>query len=83
MKTKTYLAVLEPCSTGYGVYFPDLPGCVASGDSVEQAAQMAKESLSMHYYALEKDGDEIPAPSTSLASEDTEGNMPLWKKKQH
>jgi len=42
---------------------------------VEQAAQMAKESLSMHYYALEKDGDEIPAPSTSLASEDTEGNI--------
>ncbi len=62
---------MEPCDSGYGVYFPDLPGCVASGKTIDQAARIAKDALSMHYYALEEESEEIPEPSQSLSAEDT------------
>ena len=66
---------MEPCDSGYGVYFPDLPGCVASGKTIDQAARIAKDALSMHYYALEEESEEIPEPSQSLSAEDTAGNV--------
>lgn len=63
MRKLTYLAVLEPSETGYSVYFPDLPGCVSYGEDVEEAQKQAAEALALHIYGMEKDGDEIPAPS--------------------
>ncbi|CZT57886.1 hypothetical protein BN3661_02217 [Eubacteriaceae bacterium CHKCI005] len=65
MRKVTYIAVLEPSSDGYGVYFPDLPGCATFGETVESAIELAEEALSLHIYGMEKDGDPIPAPSES------------------
>jgi predicted RNase H-like HicB family nuclease len=59
----TYLAVFEPSEKGYSVYFPDLPGCVSYGESLEDAQKQSAEALGLHIYGMEKDGDEIPAPS--------------------
>ncbi len=75
MKAKTYLAVMEPCETGYGVFFPDFPGCAASGKNIEQAAKNAREALSMHYCGLKEEGERIPEPSQSLSEKDTAGNL--------
>lgn len=47
----------------FGVYFPDLPGCVTVEDTAEDAIQSAKDALSLHIYGMEADGDEIPKPS--------------------
>ena len=67
MKKMTYQAVFEPNSSGgYGVYFPDLPGCVTVGDTVEEAQHHAAEALGLHLYGMEKDGDPIPVPSPIL-----------------
>jgi len=63
MRKLTYFAVFEPATEGYGVYFPDLPGCVSSARDFEQAQRNAAEALGLHIYGMEKDGDEIPAPS--------------------
>jgi predicted RNase H-like HicB family nuclease len=64
MRKSTYFAVFEPSNDGgYGVYFPDLPGCISYGATYEEAEVMAKEALELHLYGMEKDGDEIPAPS--------------------
>lgn len=63
MKKVSYLAVFEPVEEGYSVYFPDLPGCVSFGESFEQAQKQAGVALGFHLYGLEKDGEEIPAPS--------------------
>ncbi|MDR1094688.1 MAG: type II toxin-antitoxin system HicB family antitoxin [Clostridiales bacterium] len=49
--------------SGYSLYFPDLPGCVSGGDTMEEVLHNAKEALSLHLYGMEGDGDEIPAPS--------------------
>lgn len=73
MRSLTYLAVLEPSSGGYGVFFPDLPGCISAGANIVEAQQNAREALELHIYGMEKDGDALPAPSRHLASEDTEG----------
>lgn len=63
MKKVTYFAVLEPCASGYGVYFPDLPGCTSMGDTFNDAMQSAQEALGLHLWGMEDDGDAIPAPS--------------------
>jgi predicted RNase H-like HicB family nuclease len=48
---------------GYTVTFPDLPGCITEGDTVEEALRMAKEALELHLYGMEEDGDTIPTPT--------------------
>ena len=71
MLNLTYLAVLEPGEDGsYGISFPDLPGCFSFADNLAEAEQMAAE---LHVYGMEKDGEAIPEPSTSLPPEVTAG----------
>ena len=65
MRKLTYLGVFEPSGSGYAVYFPDLPGCVSYGESFEAAQKEAEDALGLHLYGMEKDGEEIPAPSAS------------------
>ena len=48
----------------YDVTFVDLPGCVSSGDTLEQALKMAHEALLLHLSSMLADNDPIPAPST-------------------
>ena len=49
--------------SGYTVTFPDLPGCITEGDTIEEALMMAREALALHLYGMEEDGDEIPHAS--------------------
>ncbi|MDD4402666.1 MAG: type II toxin-antitoxin system HicB family antitoxin [Desulfitobacteriaceae bacterium] len=71
MHKLTYFAVFEPVEAGYSVYFPDLPGCVSYGEDFEEAQKQAADALGLHLYGMEKDGDEIPAPS-KIPQVDTE-----------
>lgn len=48
---------------GISVEFPDLPGCLTCGDTIEEAIQRAKEAMGLHMYGMEIDGDEIPNPT--------------------
>lgn len=70
MRKVTYLAVLEPSDTGYGVFYPDLPGCITVGETIQQASENAKEALELHFYGMEKDNDPIPAASEKLDAND-------------
>lgn len=57
-------AIFESGDTaGYTVAFPDLPGCITEGDTIEEAFAMAKEALELHLYGMEEDQDPIPGPS--------------------
>ena len=61
MRKLTYYAVFEPSTNGnYGIYFPDLPGCISMGDNLRHAERMACEALGLHIYAMEQDGEELP-----------------------
>lgn len=48
---------------GYGVTFPDFPGCVSFGDTINDAQTMAAEALALHIEGMAEDGESIPAPS--------------------
>ena len=54
-------AVFDPCEEGgYCVTFPDLPGCITEGDTLEDAYSMTKEALELYLWGMEDDGDPIP-----------------------
>jgi predicted RNase H-like HicB family nuclease len=63
----TYLIILEKTGTGYSVYSPDLPGCVATGQTKEETEQEMKDAIEFHIEGLRLNGNEVPKPS-SLAS---------------
>ncbi len=63
MTTVYYPAVIERGRRGYGVFFPDLPGCTSAGDTVNEAALNAEDALAGHLLVSEQYGDEIPKPS--------------------
>ena len=59
-----YPAVFEAGEEkGYVVTFPDLPGCITEGDTMEESLHMAKEVLELFMYGIEEDGDVVPAPT--------------------
>ena len=63
MATVYYPAIVERGRRGYGVFFPDLPGCTSAGDTVTEAALNAEEALAGHLLVAEQYGDDIPEPS--------------------
>ncbi|MCL2016721.1 MAG: type II toxin-antitoxin system HicB family antitoxin [Defluviitaleaceae bacterium] len=66
MRKYSYFAVFEPAKNGgFGVYFPDLPGCASYGDDFEKATKMAEEALGFHLYGIESDNDELPKPTAN------------------
>jgi predicted RNase H-like HicB family nuclease len=60
MQTKYFLAIIAPGDTGYGVYFPDLPGCISAGTTVEDAARNVEKALSLRLRRIVEKGEEIP-----------------------
>jgi predicted RNase H-like HicB family nuclease len=67
MRKLTYLAVLENnAGKGYGVFFPDVPGCVSYGDDFDQAVKKGKEALELHIYGMEKDREPVPEKTNAV-----------------
>jgi len=62
-----YLIVLEPTSTGYSAYSPDLPGCASTGATQEECEQNMREAIEFHLDGLREEGEPIPLPSSSVA----------------
>jgi predicted RNase H-like HicB family nuclease len=60
-----YVALLrKQPDSDYGVDFPDFPGCITAGKTLEDARRMASEALNLHIAGMVEDNDAIPAPST-------------------
>jgi predicted RNase H-like HicB family nuclease len=59
-----YIAVVhKDPKSDFGVSFPDFPGCITAGSSIDEAKDMAHDALSLHMKGLLEDGENIPAPS--------------------
>ncbi|WP_294260784.1 type II toxin-antitoxin system HicB family antitoxin [uncultured Sphingomonas sp.] len=63
MATVYYPAIVERGPEGFGVYFPDLPGCVSAGATAQEAVENAEEALNGHLAVSAEHGDLIPDPS--------------------
>jgi len=61
-----YVVIVEKGETSYGAYVPDLPGCVAVGETREEAMQLIREAIEFHLEGLRQDGRPVPAPSSSI-----------------
>jgi predicted RNase H-like HicB family nuclease len=59
-----YLIVIEKSDTGYSAYSPDLPGCVSTGATREEAESNMREAISFHIEGMRDDGLEIPEPTS-------------------
>jgi predicted RNase H-like HicB family nuclease len=67
-ETPSYLIVIERADDGgYGAWAPDLPGCVALGDSIEDAERQMREAIAFHLEGLREQGELVPAPTAVAA----------------
>jgi len=66
-----YIALIhKDANSDFGVSFPDFPGCITAGETLDEAASMAQEALALHIEGLQEDGEVIPEPSPMAAVED-------------
>lgn len=61
-----YVAVVEQGSESWGAYVPDLPGCIAVGESRDEVVQLIKEAVALHLEGLNANGEPIPTPSSQI-----------------
>jgi len=57
-----YMIVIEECETSFGAYVPDLPGCVAVGETESEVKQLIQEAIEFHLEDLQDSGVSIPKP---------------------
>lgn len=60
-----YLVIIERAEGNFSAYSPDLPGCVATGDTKEETLLRMREAIAMHLDGLREDGLPVPPPSSS------------------
>jgi len=61
-----YAIVIEKGEGNFSAYVPDLPGCVAVGDTVEETEREIQEAIEFHLEGLRADGQTIPEPSSRV-----------------
>ncbi len=61
-----YAIVIERVGDSYSAYVPDLPGCVATGESIETVEQQIGEAIAFHLDGLREDGLPLPPPSSQV-----------------
>jgi predicted RNase H-like HicB family nuclease len=66
MILKRYPVVIEPTSTGYSAFSPDVPGCAAAGDTEEETRRNFQDALAAHFAAMREIGEAIPEPRVSV-----------------
>jgi predicted RNase H-like HicB family nuclease len=61
-----FAIVIENAGSNFSAYVPDLPGCVATGSSVDEVEREIREAIELHIEGMREDGDPIPPPSSSV-----------------
>jgi predicted RNase H-like HicB family nuclease len=61
-----YAVVIERAGDNYSAYVPDLPGCIATGATLEQTEQLIREAIQFHLAGLREDGLPIPQASSQV-----------------
>ena len=62
----SYAIVVERAANNYSAYVPDLPGCIATGVTMEETEQLIREAIELHLTGLLEDGLPIPQPSSQV-----------------
>ena len=59
-----YAIIFEKCENNYSAYVPDLPGCIAVGETLQETRELIAEAIEFHIEALRESGYPIPLPLT-------------------
>ena len=59
-----YLVVVEKGKSSYGAYVPDLPGCVAVGETRREVIKLIREGIKLHIEAMIEAGEPVPPPTS-------------------
>lgn len=62
-----YLIIIEPTSSGYSAYSPDLPGCASTGRTREEVQENMQEAIEFHIDGLRAEGQPVPSPSVEAS----------------
>jgi predicted RNase H-like HicB family nuclease len=57
-----YVVIVEQGDTSFGAYVPDLPGCVAVGETRDEAIELIREAIELHIDSLRENGEPVPQP---------------------
>lgn len=60
-----YAVIIEGEGDSYSAYVPDLPGCVAAGDSTAKVEQLIREAIQLHIELLRDRGEPVPPPTAA------------------
>ena len=60
-----YLVIIEGSGRSFSAYSPDLPGCIAAGESPEEVEQLMREAIPLHIESLRAHGEPVPHPQSS------------------
>jgi predicted RNase H-like HicB family nuclease len=61
-----YAIVIEKAESNYSAYAPDLPGCVATGATIEEVEEQMREAIAFHVEGLREDGLSVPEASSTV-----------------
>ncbi|HKP12786.1 MAG TPA: type II toxin-antitoxin system HicB family antitoxin [Blastocatellia bacterium] len=61
-----YAIVIEKAESNYAAYVPDLPGCVTTGQTIEEVEREIREAIEFHIRGLREDGLPVPEPSSKV-----------------
>ena len=61
-----YAVVIERGPETFGAYVPDLPGCVAAGETRDEVVRLIQEAIKLHLETLKEEGQPVPAPSSTV-----------------
>jgi predicted RNase H-like HicB family nuclease len=61
-----YAVIIEEGATSFGAYVPDLPGCIAVGETRAEVLELIKEAIEFHLEGLQQNGQAPPQPASSL-----------------
>jgi predicted RNase H-like HicB family nuclease len=64
----TYAVIIDRGEPNYSAYVPDLPGCIATGNTLEDTKRLMREAMVFHLEGLKADGLPIPEPTTLAES---------------
>lgn len=59
-----YTIIIEEGETSFGAYVPDLPGCIAVGETEDEVRELIKEAIEFHIEGMKEDKMEIPQPKS-------------------
>lgn len=73
--TMQFAILMEPTSTGYSAHVPDLPGCVAAGETRDETLQLMREAIEFHLEGMRLHGEVIPRPTSTIEYVDIDASL--------